>query len=584
MSAILPVRSLVTGPWLRATDWMLIHFTQPVPENRFRNKIIVAALILFIGAIDYLTDVRVSLALFYLIPIVLSIAWFSGTAGVLTATASVFVRITGDSLFFSKNIPSWTWWNTSIFYCILLVVVWILNGLFQLHRQLEQRVNERTLALESAYQSHRLLEQELLEIGSRERNAMGRELHDDLCQHLVGTALAAQVLGQQLTGPNETAARAALEIARLTEQGIAKTRQLARGLLLASIEPARLPGELAEIASSLNRPGLICLFKQEGNPVVPNASAAAQLYRIAQEAARNAATARLRRPHRNHALRRRLESLPDHPGRWPRSASCRATRFRNGSSHHGTPRQSDRRHFVRCGLAAKWHTHHLPAIHHQQRMKRTRIFLVDDHPLVREWLANLLRLEADLEISGSADDTPSALAAMTQNPPDIAVVDLSLQRGSGLDLIKDLQTQLPAVQIIVFSMHEELIDVERAFRAGARGYVMKREATARIVAAIHEIRAGRLYANPVILASLAERLVQRPLRDGPATTEDLSDREADVFRRLGEGHSTRRISEDLGVSMKTVQTYCARIKEKLSLNDGAELVRTAVRQHDAGRP
>jgi DNA-binding NarL/FixJ family response regulator len=216
-------------------------------------------------------------------------------------------------------------------------------------------------------------------------------------------------------------------------------------------------------------------------------------------------------------------------------------------------------------------------------MNRTRIFLVDDHPLVREWLANLLRLEPDLEISGSAGDTPSALAAMIQNPPDIAVVDLSLQRGSGLDLIKDLQACLPAVQIIVFSMHEELIDVERAFRAGARGYVMKREATARIVAAIHEVRAGHLYANPTVLASLAERLVQRPLRDGPATTEDLSDREADVFRRLGEGHSTRRISEDLGVSLKTVQTYCARIKEKLGLADGAELVRTAVRQHDATR-
>ncbi len=215
---------------------------------------------------------------------------------------------------------------------------------------------------------------------------------------------------------------------------------------------------------------------------------------------------------------------------------------------------------------------------------RIRIFLVDDHPLVREWLGNLLRLQADLEVCGEADTPAAALSSMAQLRPDVAIVDLSLQHGSGLDLIKDLQAGLPAIQVIVLSMHEEIGDIERALRAGARGYVMKRESTGQIVNAIREVLAGRVYANAEVLAQLTERLIARPT-DGPQSTpETLSDRELDVFRRLGAGHSTRRIADDLGVSPKTVQTYCARIKEKLGLVDAPELVRAAVRWREAGRP
>lgn len=204
-----------------------------------------------------------------------------------------------------------------------------------------------------------------------------------------------------------------------------------------------------------------------------------------------------------------------------------------------------------------------------------RIFLVDDHPLVREWLEQLLRGEPGFEVIGQAEDAAGALAAMRPSPPDIAIVDLTLRSGTGLDLIKDLRAQMPTVQVIVLSMHEELAQVERALRAGAAGYVMKRESTTRIVEAIRSVRGGNVYANPEVLARLAERMVGR--RQTTGSVDALSDRELEVFRRMGEGHATKRIATDLGVSMKTVQEYQARIKDKLGLADAAELMRAAVR-------
>ena len=210
----------------------------------------------------------------------------------------------------------------------------------------------------------------------------------------------------------------------------------------------------------------------------------------------------------------------------------------------------------------------------------TRVFIVDDHPLVREWLANLLRLEHDLAVVGEASEPVAALAAMKAHPPEVAVVDISLEHGSGLDLIKDLRAQLPAVAVVVLSMHEEVTDLERAFRAGASGYVMKRESTSQIVEAIRQGHRGKIFAKPAVLAQLTARFMGRAPGAPSTPGEVLSDRELEVFRRLGEGQSTREISEALGVSLKTIQTYCARIKEKLALDDGQELARVAYHWHE----
>jgi len=209
--------------------------------------------------------------------------------------------------------------------------------------------------------------------------------------------------------------------------------------------------------------------------------------------------------------------------------------------------------------------------------KPTRIFIVDDHTLVREWLSTLLRHEADFTVCGQADSAPAGLEGMKASAPDVALVDLSLKNGSGLDLIKDLRIHCPATQIVVLSMHEEIYFVERALRAGARGYVTKRDSTNRIVEAIRAVLAGQVYASADMMVQLTERMVGQSPAKQTGSVEMLSDRELEVFRRLGEGQGTRKIATEMGLSMKTVQAYSARIKEKLNLANISELVRAAVR-------
>jgi DNA-binding NarL/FixJ family response regulator len=208
---------------------------------------------------------------------------------------------------------------------------------------------------------------------------------------------------------------------------------------------------------------------------------------------------------------------------------------------------------------------------------RKRIFLVDDHTLVREWLLTLFRQEPEFEIVGQADSAATALSGIMALKAELAIVDLSLKSGSGLDLIKDLRLQSPTTQVVVLSMHEEIYFVERAFRAGARGYVTKRDSTSGIMEAIRAVLAGQIYARPETLALLTARMVGHTSDQPVGVVEQLSDREMEVFRRLGEGQATRKIATEMGLSMKTVQAYSARIKDKLGLANASELMREAVR-------
>lgn len=208
---------------------------------------------------------------------------------------------------------------------------------------------------------------------------------------------------------------------------------------------------------------------------------------------------------------------------------------------------------------------------------RKRIFLVDDHPLVREWLTNLIHQQPDLAVCGEAESAQQALPAINALQPDVAIVDLSLKDSSGLELIKDLRRTCPRVSVLVLSMHEETHYAERALRAGALGYVMKRESTAKVIAAIRQVLRGELYVNERVAAALAAQIVGRKPPAAATPVEHLSDRELEVFELLGQGRGTRQIAETLRVSIKTVQAFNARIKEKLNLRSAAELVREAVR-------
>jgi DNA-binding NarL/FixJ family response regulator len=213
-------------------------------------------------------------------------------------------------------------------------------------------------------------------------------------------------------------------------------------------------------------------------------------------------------------------------------------------------------------------------------MTKTKILLVDDHPLVREWLTNLINQQPDMVVCGEAESASHALTVIASTQPDLVVVDLSLKNGSGIDLIKDLKELHPALLVLVLSMHDESLYAERALRAGARGYVMKREVTKNIITAIRQVLAGQLHVSERMAARIASKYAGAP----PVTVESpvtlLSDRELEVFQLLGQGCETKQIAETLHLSMKTVQAYCARIKDKLKLTNATELLREAIRWED----
>ncbi|HWF17758.1 MAG TPA: response regulator transcription factor [Verrucomicrobiae bacterium] len=213
--------------------------------------------------------------------------------------------------------------------------------------------------------------------------------------------------------------------------------------------------------------------------------------------------------------------------------------------------------------------------------EKTKVLLVDDHPLVQEWLANLINQQADLEVCGEASNASTALELVGTAKPAIAVVDISMEGGSGIELIKNIKALHPGVIVIVLSMHDEMLYAERALRAGARAYIMKREATRKVLLAIRAVLEGKLYVSDKVNAAMAEKFVEGRSAVTDSPVERLSDRELEVFQLLGRGLSTRQISEDLNVSFKTVQAYCARIKEKLNLTNATELLREAIRWHDA---
>lgn len=212
---------------------------------------------------------------------------------------------------------------------------------------------------------------------------------------------------------------------------------------------------------------------------------------------------------------------------------------------------------------------------------KKRVFLVDDHPLVREWLTNLIRQQPDLDVCGEAERGPEAMEAILRLKPEIAVIDISLKDSSGIELIKDLKQTQPATAALVLSMHEEAHYAERALRAGAKGYIVKRETTRKVVAAIRQVLAGGIYISEELATSLAAQFLKGKRLPQQSPVEQLSDRELEVFQLLGQGRGTRQIAEVLKVSVKTVQAYCARIKDKLNLASATELLREAVRWHES---
>jgi DNA-binding NarL/FixJ family response regulator len=208
--------------------------------------------------------------------------------------------------------------------------------------------------------------------------------------------------------------------------------------------------------------------------------------------------------------------------------------------------------------------------------KRTRVLIVDDHPAVREALALRIGRQSDLEVCGEAADISDALQLIASTKPDVAVVDVSLKTGNGIELIKRIKDRNENIRILVWSMHGESLYAERALRAGALGYVSKDQATDCIVDAIRRVEAGKVCLSE----AMAERMLQRAVGAVPEKVtrtpiDVLADRELEVFRLIGEGLKTADIAERLHLSVKTVETYRDRIRQKLNQSDGTKLAHYA---------
>jgi len=208
--------------------------------------------------------------------------------------------------------------------------------------------------------------------------------------------------------------------------------------------------------------------------------------------------------------------------------------------------------------------------------RKKRVLIVDDHPIFRFGLAGLITEQTRLEVCGHADSAPLALDAMRRLKPDIVLVDLSLRGTNGIELIKLMKAEEPDLPVLVISMHNEAVFGMRALKAGALGYVMKAEAMNHVAEAIFKVLQGKIYVSPEFAEKLIFKAVQSAEAGAGSPVDALSDRELEVLQQLGKGGSTRSIAEALHLSVKTIETHRAHIKEKLGLQDSEEMVKFAI--------
>lgn len=214
---------------------------------------------------------------------------------------------------------------------------------------------------------------------------------------------------------------------------------------------------------------------------------------------------------------------------------------------------------------------------------KTRVFIVDDHPMMRQGLAQLIHDEPDFEVCGEAEDGPAALQEIDRLRPNLAIVDISLKSASGLDLIKDLQARTPTLPVLVISMHDESLYAERVLKAGGRGYVMKQEGGKKIMEAIRHVMAGKTYVSPSMASQILDSFAGRQ-KPTTSPVETLTDREFQVFQLIGQGRATKEIADQLHVSVKTVEVHRVNIKQKLNIATAPELIRFAVRWVESNHP
>jgi DNA-binding NarL/FixJ family response regulator len=217
-----------------------------------------------------------------------------------------------------------------------------------------------------------------------------------------------------------------------------------------------------------------------------------------------------------------------------------------------------------------------PAAPNSGKKNPTRIVIVDDHPLLRKGVGQLINNEKDLLVVGEAEDAAKALTVIETAKPDVALIDISLGGASGIELLKNIKARFPKLQVLVLSMHDESVYAHRALRAGASGYIMKQEATEKVLTALRKVLRGEVYLSERLGARMLNTLVGGRSSSATSPIDALSDRELEVFSLIGQGHGTRPIAEKLHLSVKTIESHRAHIKEKLNLQTATELVHHAI--------
>jgi DNA-binding NarL/FixJ family response regulator len=223
----------------------------------------------------------------------------------------------------------------------------------------------------------------------------------------------------------------------------------------------------------------------------------------------------------------------------------------------------------------------IPVPEQSVQIAKKKVLVIDDHPLLRQGLAMLINQQMDMEVCGEAEEARVVMGSIQQTQPDILILDISLKGPDGLDLLKSIRNLHPDLPVLILSMHDEAIYAERALRARANGYIMKQEATEKVLVALRRILSGDTYLSE----AMSKKMLQQYIDGAPSLLQSriavLSDRELEVFRRIGEGRATREIAEELHLSIKTVETYQAHIKDKLSLRSGRELIQHAIQWRDS---
>jgi DNA-binding NarL/FixJ family response regulator len=217
----------------------------------------------------------------------------------------------------------------------------------------------------------------------------------------------------------------------------------------------------------------------------------------------------------------------------------------------------------------------------QPKKVKYRILLVDDHPIVRQGLAEMIDQQDELQVCGTAEDVHKALDGVGRLKPDLVIADISLKGSNGIELLKNLKIRYPRLLVLVLSMHDEALYAVRALRAGAAGYIMKQEATEKVLTAVRHVLSGEIYLSNRMERKMIHQLVGGRIARTGSPIEDLSDRELEVFGLIGQGHGTRQIAEELHLSIKTIESHRAHIKEKLNLRNATELVQHAIQWREA---